>query len=185
MEALIDELSALGVKFTYLASWRDPYGDPDLYARRVFASWGLGEGDVLAVFLLEGGRWRVAGALGPGVGLSQGAFERLLREAEARANRAPPAHAAISLAEGLLELVQRGDLGEGDGGRPVWPYLLGGLLGLAALAAVLRARLCPRCGRPLRRRDSWLGIMLVCPRCGYTRAPRRGRGTGSRRGFYP
>ena len=168
----------------YLASWHDPFGDPDEYARQVFSAWGLGAGDVLVVFLREGGRWQAAGALGAGVPISRSAFDRALARAESRANRAPPARAVVWLAEELLELA--GAEGDGTGEKqPVWPYVLGGLVGLAAVLWVARARLCPRCGFPLRRRDSWLGIMLVCPRCGYTRAPRRGRGTGSRRGIYP
>ena len=168
----------------YLASWHDPFGDPDYYARQMFSAWGLGAGDVLVVFLREGGRWRATGVLSAGVPIAQGAFDRVLARAESRANRAPPARAVVWLAEELLELASTGGSGTGET-QPVWPYVLGGLVGLAAVLWVARARLCPRCGFPLRRRDSWLGIMLVCPRCGYTRAPRRGRGTGSRRGISP
>ena len=178
------QLSALGVDLFYLASWHNPFEDPDYYARQVFSAWGLGAGDVLVVFLQEEGRWRVVGVLSAGVPIAQDAFDRALTRAESRANRAPPARAVVWLAEELLELVTSGG-GEPGEGQPVWPYVVGGLAGLAAVFWVMRARLCPRCGFPLRRRESWLGIMLVCPRCGYTRAPRRGRGTGSRRGTYP
>lgn len=184
LQSLIPQLSTLGVDLFYLASWHDPFGDPDEYAREVFSAWELGTGDVLVVFLREGDRWQVAGVLGAGVPIAQGAFERALARAASRANLAPPARAAISLAEDLLALAGSGGSGEGEG-EPVWLYALGGLVGLAVVW-VARGRLCPRCWFPLHRRASWLGgIMSVCPRCRYTRAPRRGRGTGSRRGIYP
>lgn len=179
----MQDLSSHGIELVYLASWRDPFGDPDTYARQVFSAWELGNGDVLIVFLREGGRWRVAGVVGPGVGIDREGFRRALSSAESLVRHAPPAHAVLALVKDLLAMAEGS--GVKEEGHPLWPYLVAGLAALVGGVWVARTRLCPRCLRPLRRERSWRGIIWVCPRCRYTRVPRRGRGTGSRRGIYP
>jgi len=185
LASYVEELKGKGLSFFYLASWRDPFGDPWTYAREVFLHWGLPGDAVLVVFVLEGGRWRVAGQLGVDAAfrIPEHEFVALLEEAEGVARRAPPAQAVLALAEGLVALAEGGWSGDG-GPKGAWPYAVAGGVGALVLFLLAR-RVCPRCLRPLYRRPTVRGIIWVCPRCGYTRAPRRGRGTGSRGGFYP
>jgi len=188
LTSYITELKGLGLSLVYLASWRDPFGSPEVYAREVFRNWDLG-GNAILIVLLKGdrGRWHVAGALGVDAAshIPEQEFSRLLERAEGEANRAPPAHAVLKLAEGILALAKgAGHAAADSGSTGVWPYVVGGVF-LCALLILLRSRLCPNCFHLLHRRSTSRGIILVCPRCGYTRAPRRGRGTGSRRGLFP
>ncbi|MCD6540387.1 TPM domain-containing protein, partial [Candidatus Bipolaricaulota bacterium] len=58
LEERIKAFSQLGIEFWYLASWRDPYGNPWRYAAEIASSWGLSEKALLVVFVREGGSWR-------------------------------------------------------------------------------------------------------------------------------
>jgi hypothetical protein len=179
LSARIEELGAEGISFVYLASWHDPFGDPNAYAREVFRGWGLGPEAALVVFVRQGGRWHVAGHLGAAIGIPRAGWDEILSQAEREANRGRPATAALSVAEDLLRLVTaRGsvppEVGT-DGAR--WPYVLLGILGVGAVGFFVRRRLCPRCFHPLRRRRSVGGTMWVCPHCRFVRASwRRGEG---------
>jgi len=187
MAAQLATLQELGINLYYLASWRDPYGDPQRYAQEIFHHWGLSAQDVLLVLVRgEDGRWRAAGVRGLGVGewLPQRAFDDLLDQAQGKLRGLHPGRVALWWVEQLVLLAQ-GELPQRRRALPAWAYgglalLGGGILGWAAVR-----RLCPRCLRPLHRTQSWGGIIYRCPRCWYTRTPRRGRGPGSRRGFHP
>ncbi len=181
-----EQLKTLGITLVYLASWHDPYGDPDRYASAVFDAWGLGRDALLIVFLRDARYiWEVRARMGPDVHerVSRGELEELLSGAARTANRASPGRAL----DGLLEDLRARLTGVSAPSRrrtPVWPFALGAAAVLAAGIA-WRAFLCPRCIRPLRRGQSLGRIMWVCPRCRYTRAARWGSGPGSRRGFGP
>ncbi|MDD2912986.1 MAG: TPM domain-containing protein, partial [Candidatus Bipolaricaulis anaerobius] len=177
LEHLIGSLKERGVSLVYLASWHDPFGDIDLYARAIFSAWGLPTDALLVVFLRgEDRRWQVAARAGERVGplLPQPEWEDLLAEARVTANRAQPAVAVENLATGLLSLLTTGRQEPQEGRRSwTWAYAVAGLIGIGALILAARAFLCPHCLRPLRRRPSLGGILWVCPRCRYTRASRR------------
>lgn len=172
----------------YLASWRDPFGDPSVYAREVFRAWGLGPRSILVVFLRPGRRWEAAGVLGEGVPISREEFNRLLSRAARQANRAPPAHAVLNLVESLAGLVE-GRVETASADRRAGAYVaLGILLAGAAIWLVLRARLCPRYPPRAwwhRPSEPWWRIILLCPRSQGRGALGRGRGMGSRRGYLP
>lgn len=186
MAAQLDALKGLGLEVYYLASWHDPFGDPGLYAREMFEHWGLGPQGVLLVLVRGEGGWRAAGVLGVGLEgkLPREAFQALLVQVQAKLGQLHPGRVALWWVDQLLLLAQ-GKLSQEDRGLPSWAYAILAAVGTGALAMVLAHRLCPRCLRPLRRVRSWGGIIYRCPRCWYTRAPRRGRGPGSRGGFYP
>lgn len=182
---MIESLAAEGINLVYLASWRDPFGDPGRYAAEVFRFWGLSEKHVLLVFLRgEDRRWRVALHKGAAVSLPP-KVEELLARAELEANRARPGYAALHFLTDLLSLLREKTAETKEPGEFPWRYaLFGGLFGVFLL--FVARRICPRCGRPLRRVRSLSGIILVCPRCRYTRTGLRwGRRPGGRREFYP
>lgn len=181
----ISALEEKGVTLVYLASWRDPFGNPQRYAAEVFRAWGLAEGHLLLVCLRgEDRRWRVAIHAGGRVSLPA-AVEELRAKAELEANRIRPGYAVVRFAAELLSALGKEGPAAGRAGSFPWKYLLFGALGLL-LFGVLARRLCPRCGRPLRRVRSLSGIIWACPRCRYTRAGLRwGRRPGGRRVVFP
>ncbi len=175
-----------GLELVYLATWRDPFSDPDLYARRVFSAWELGPNAVLIVLVRDDrGRWWAVGHLGDAAAsrFPAGQWESLRQRAQTAANLGPAGTAAVSWASGLARPGEVPDEQAGGGGV-VWPAVATGAA-LAVFLVMARRRLCPQCLRPLRRRRSWGGIMLLCPRCRYTRVTRRGSGPGSRGGIGP
>ncbi len=167
----------------YLASWRDPFGDPERYAAEVFRAWKLSDNHLLLVFVRgEDRRWRVALHKGAALSLPLG-LEKLVSRAELEANRARPGYAAVHFVTALLSALHEKKSSE-SASFP-WRYALFGAIFVALVLFVVR-RVCPRCGRPLRRVRSLSGIILVCPRCRYTRTGLRwGRRPGGRRDFYP
>ncbi len=179
----IARLAEEGIRFVYLATWRDPFFDPQRYAAEVFRAWALSDKHVLFVLIRgEDRRWHVALLCGSGVSLPKKTQE-LLARAQLEANRTRPGYAALQFVGRFLSAVKEEKApGKNTPSFP-WRYVLFGGLFLAALFWFSR-RICPRCGRPLRRTESISGILWVCPRCRYTRAG-RGRRLGSRRGFSP
>jgi len=184
--ARAEQLKALGLALVYLASWHDPYDDPDRYASAVFDAWELGSDALLIVFLRDARRvWEVRARMGPDVHgrVSREELKELLVDAARAANRTSPGRALM----GLMEDLQARVAGVAPPSRrsiSIWPFVLGAV-GLLAAGIAWRAFLCPRCLRPLRRGRSLGRILWVCPRCRYTRAARWGSGPGSRRGFGP
>lgn len=181
LSALIQALAEHGLGLVYLASWHDPFGDPQRYAAEVFRAWGLGKNQALLVFLRGADRrWRVIIQAGPAAPLPA-TVEALRQRAELEANRTRPGYAAVRFTSDLLSALQKPEPGRTRFSLP-WPAILAGVVGLAALFFVFRL-FCPHCFRPLRRVASVGGILWVCPRCRYTRAG-WGRRSGSRRGVY-
>lgn len=184
LSAIIASLESAGIHLVYLATWRDPFGDPARYAAEVFQAWKLSDKYLLLVFVRgEDRRWRVAIRPGAALLLPQ-KIEELRGRAELEANRARPGYAALRFASSLLSLLREGET-NGAGKRFPWPYVLGAGL-FVLLLLFLGRRICPRCGFPLRRVRSLSGIILVCPRCRYTRTSlRRGRRPGGRGESFP
>jgi len=182
---LIASVEAEGVHLVYLASWRDPFGNPGRYAAEVFQAWKLSDKHLLLVFVRsEDRKWRVAIHSGAALSLPR-EVEELRSKAEREANRIRPGSAALHFVSSLLSLVREGEARPKAAGSFPWRYVL--FAGLFVFFVVfVGLRICPRCGRPLRRVRSVSGIIWVCPRCRYTRTSLgRGRRPGGRRGFSP
>lgn len=178
----IASLEERGIQLVYLATWRDPFGDPQRYAQEVFRAWGLSPYHALFVLVRgEDRRWRGALWAGTAVPLPPN-LEELLVRAQQEANRARPGYAALRFVAAWLSALEK-DEPKGKTPPFPWNYMLLGAVLLGA-GFFLAHRICPRCGWLLRRQASWGGILWVCPRCRYTRAG-RGRWPGGRRGFYP
>ena len=181
----IAALEAQNIQLVYLASWRDPFSDPKRYAAEVFRVWGLSERTLLLVFVRdENWRWHVAIQAGSALTLP-GKLEELREKAETEANRVRPGYAAIQFASGLLAALLEAERPGISAKNFSWKLVILGGLGFFLLLLLAR-RICPRCGRPLRRVRSVSGIIWVCSRCRYARASLRwGRWPGGRRGFFP
>jgi len=181
----IAALEAQNIQLVYLASWRDPFSDPKRYAAEVFRAWALSERTLLLVFVRdENRRWHVAIQTGSALALPE-KVEELRKKAETEANRMRPGYAAVHFVSGLLAALSEAQKPQAATKNFPWkPTLLGGV-GLFLLFLFAR-RICPRCGRPLRRVRSVSGIIWVCPRCRYTRAGLRwGRWPGGRGDLLP
>lgn len=188
LASLIEAFASRGLSLVYLASWRDPFSDPQRYAQEVFRSWRLGPQSLLLVLLRgEDRHWRVALAAGAEAAGRIPELTGLLSQAEVEANRIRPSYAAIRFLEKLLAEVDQPKVppaSQESGTFPWWWVVLG--LGLFFLVLFLSFMVCPRCLRPLRRVRSFGGILWICPRCRYTRVSRRwGRRPGGRGGSYP
>lgn len=144
LEERIAAFSELGVDFWYLASWRDPFGNPWRYASEIASYWGLTDSSLLVVFLRSGGRWHVVGWRGEAVRtrIPDGDWLGALKEAEGRLRSLHPSRVAISLADGLLSLLREGGVAGSVGEkRRVPPGVLVGiaLFGIYLFVRVLRA----------------------------------------------
>lgn len=133
----IAELERAGIELWYLASWRDPYGDPWRYAAGIAARWGLPRRAVLVVFVREGA-WRAAGWRGEDArgSLPDGVWLDLLRRAEEDLRRHHPSRAILSLADALLDWLREGRIARERGGG-LSPGAVAGIV-LGALYLVVR-----------------------------------------------
>lgn len=176
-----------GIDVYILASWEDPYGDPDRYAVTLLDAWNLAKGKtLLAVFLKTGKDWDVA--ILPGE-LTTVTYPQLAYMVKAgikdlvEHRRIEEAMVALF---GVLERqlspgAQAGQsVSNRRGSRVLSVLLLLGSLGLVAF--FIHRRICPRCGRILRVRksrafDPYQGGNMVyyCQRCNYSRA-KKGEG---------
>jgi len=106
----------LGIDFWYLASWRDPYGNPWRYAAEIASAWDLSEGDLLVVFVREARGWAAAGWRGNEVRgkLPDEVWLKTLRDAERDLLRHHPSRAILSLADGLLTWLREGKAPSGE-----------------------------------------------------------------------
>ena len=152
MEERIAAFSELGVDFWYLASWRDPFGNPWRYASEIASYWGLTGSSLLVVFLRTGGRWHVVGWRGEAVRamIPDGAWLEALDRAEARLRSLHPSRVVISLADDLLSILREGRSGaaekRGGGFSP------GALAGLSVAGVYLFVRIL----RATRARRRWV-----------------------------
>jgi len=171
-----------GIVVNILASWEDPYGDVDRYARAVLQAWGLGQGKtLLAVFLKTKEDWSVSVVPGQGTASAHPGLAESLEKGIANL----VAHRRIEEAMRQLFTLLGRQLAppptrpardrSGGAGRAL-PIGLGATGGLAVLLFTLR-RICPRCGRLLRIRERrFFGRygsrhrVYYCRRCGYSRS---------------
>jgi len=164
-----------------LASWEDPFDDPNRFAIAVQESWGLEAGrTLLAVFLLSHDDWSVrvlpgrvtmAGAPSLAVSLENGIRDLVAhrRIEEAMVALFDEIHVALGVGESA-------GARSGVGSSRIGAILI---LGAAIVSAVLfiTRRVCPRCGHLLRRGGPasrpGSDVVYSCRNCGYKR-PRRG-----------
>ncbi|MBN1858856.1 TPM domain-containing protein [Candidatus Bipolaricaulota bacterium] len=190
--------AALGIDVYLLATWESPTPRVEDLAAGILSAWGIaGDPSLLVVFLRdEHGDWTVAVQVGAGL---QASFPDLRRGVLAATEdlvangRVQEAMAAVFE---YLESDHAATLREPAGfssssGRALRVATL--CLALAAAAWVAWRRVCPRCGRflrkemvrsPLHRVGPGLGArsstVYFCRRCGYQRFGERAR--RSRRG---
>lgn len=186
--SLIEETrERFGIDVYILASWEDPYGDPDRYAVTLLDGWNLAKGKtLLAVFLKTGKDWDVA--ILPGE-LTTVAYPQLAYKVKAGITHLVEHRRIEEAMVALFEVLQR-QLSQGTqagqsvsnrrGSRVLSVLLLLGSLGLVAF--FIHRRVCPRCGRILRVRkirafDPYQGgdVVYYCQRCNYSRA-KKGEG---------
>ena len=187
--SLIDQArERFGIDVYILASWEDPYGDPDRYAVALLDAWNLAQGKtLLAVFLRAGRDWDVAILLGELIAADHPQLARIVETGitDLVAHRRIE-EAMVALFEGIEQQLLTTSLGEqpavnGRGSRALPVLALIGSVGLVAV--FIHRRICPRCGRILRirkrrsfapyqkRRD----VIYYCQRCNYSRA-KKGEG---------
>ena len=186
--SLIDQMrERFGIGVYILASWEDPYGDPDRYGVTLLNAWNLAKGKtLLAVFLKTGKDWDVA--ILPGE-LTTVAYPQLAYKVKAGITHLVEHRRIEEAMVALFEVLQR-QLSQGTragqsvsnrrGSRVLSVLLLLGSLGLVAF--FIHRRVCPRCGRILRVRkirafDPYQGgdVVYYCQRCNYSRA-KKGEG---------
>ena len=186
--SLIDQMrERFGIGVYILASWEDPYGDPDRYGVTLLNAWNLAKGKtLLAVFLKTGKDWDVA--ILPGE-LTTLTYPQLAYKVKAGIKDLVEHRRIEEAMVALFEVLQR-QLSQGTqagqsvsnrrGSRVLSVLLLLGSLGLVAF--FIHRRVCPRCGRILRVRkirafDPYQGgdVVYYCQRCNYSRA-KKGEG---------
>ena len=177
-----------GIDVYILASWEDPYGDPNRYAVALLDTWNLARGKtLLAVFLKTGKDWDVAILSGE---LTTAAYPELAYKVKAGIAQLVQHRRIEEAMVALFEVLQR-QLSPGTQARqPVsnrrGSRVLSVLLSLGALGLVaffIHRRICPRCGRILRvRKRRAFGpyqkkgdVIYYCQRCSYSRA-KKGEG---------
>ena len=189
--------ASLGIDVYLLATWESPTSLVGDLASGIMTRWGIADDPSLLVVFLrdEGGDWMASVQVGAGLrppwpGLRSGVTDTIedpvsngsIREAMA---------AVFDYLEGGYALGSGEGSQSGSGGRAIRLATL--CVGLAAAAWVAWRRICPRCGRflrketvrdPVRHGGSRLGgrssSIYLCPKCGYQRSGERAR--RSRRG---
>jgi len=189
--AIADIASLLHIDVYLLLSWESPFPAVEQFAGAVFAAWNLASKPaILAVFLRSGSDWTASVVASQTVKAQLGAIDKRLEErmadlvAHRRVEEAvramfdelrglPAAQRAIA-AEAAA---RTRPTGAPTRGVPV-AVVVGAVVGaVAALALLIRWRVCPRCAGLLRRERTRFRTprasnrVYSCRRCGY----RRGR----------
>ncbi len=186
--SLIDQArERFGIVVYILASWEDPYGNPDRYAVTLLDAWNLAKGKtLLAVFLKTGKDWDVA--ILPGE-LTTVTYPQLAYKVKAGITHLVEHRRIEEAMVALFEVLERQlsprtqagqSVSNRRGSRVLSVLLLLGSLGLVAF--FIHRRICPRCGRILRVRksrasDPYQGgdVVYYCQRCNFSKA-KKGEG---------
>jgi len=188
--------ASFGIDVYMLATWESPMPHVGDLASGIMTAWGIADDPSLLIVFLrdESGDWMSSVRAGAGIrppwpGLSSGVANAIedpvsngiIQEAMA---------AVFDYLEGGYAAVP-GEVSQSEPGRAIRLATL--CLGLAAAAWIAWRRICPRCGRflrketlrdPTRHRGSLVGgrrsSIYLCPKCGYQRSGERAR--RSRRG---
>jgi len=198
LQEKIDELKkGFNIELIILITLRDPYDDPDLYAKRIGEAWGLkGNRIIFALYIKEGDKWSALLKPSPdlqetfnqeSLGLLKQRIDDKIKKRKIREAVVDTVSSISALAAGEEEKAAKVD---GKRSKLAFYALLGiaaaGLLPIIMRALLVRA--CPRCGRRLRMRASapLAGlyrrvryILYYCPKCGYSKVDkieRKGEG---------
>ena len=191
-----DVRASLGIDVYILATWESPMPLVGDLASGIMTAWGIAaDSSLLVVFLRdEGGDWMASVQVGAGIrppwpGLRSGVTEAI-EDPVSKGTIQDAMAAVFDYLEGGYAVVQ-GEGAESGLSRAIRLVTL--CVGLAAAAWVAWRRICPRCGRflrketvrdPVRHGGSRLGgrssSIYLCPKCGYQRSGERAR--RSRRG---
>ena len=190
--------AALGIDVYLLATWESPTPRVEDFAAAILSEWGIAaDPSVLVVFLRDDyGSWAVAVQVGAGIQASLPDLRRgvlAVTEDLVAAGRVQEAMVAVFeyLESDRTATFREPSAASSGSSRALRVATL--CLALAAAAWVAWRRVCPRCGRflrreatkaPLHRGGFGLGerssTVYFCPRCGYQRSGERAR--RSRRG---
>ena len=178
-----------GLSVYILASWEDSTEDAARYAASLLDEWGLDRGrTLLAVFLKTGSDWRLSVLSGA---LTAATYPRLAHAVEEGIADLVEHRRIEEAMVALFEVLDRQTSPiEAQGspsaekptssrksGRVLWALVL--LACLVVVGFLIHRRICPRCGRILRVRESRAfgpyrrgTVIYYCRRCGYSRSKR-------------
>ncbi len=177
------------VETVILVTLRDPYQNPDYLAGKIMDKWGLADKkSLLLLFVKEAESWfwerRFGTRLSDSVNLDY--LDSHLEKIEPYVKRKEIVVAINQAVEMLPKVVatspEVGETNQKGFNKNILIYPLAGILGAAILALLvkrLRNRVCFRCLRLLKVRDSTpfgrgvpgreKHIIYYCPHCGYTK----------------
>jgi uncharacterized membrane protein YgcG len=182
-----------GIEVSILASWENPYDNVDRYTYEILDSWGLAVGNtILAVFAKKGRDWEVRIVSGQQATKSYPNLAYVLQSGiEDLVAHRRVSEAMVALFSELDKEIgtDKQDVdtkGEGSD-RGLWIVLL--VVGMGGAIFFVSQRVCPRCGRILRRRTrpsigsyNEENVVYYCRHCSYTRTVNRKRGPRGRGG---
>ena len=178
-----------GLNVYILASWEDSGDDILRYAAALLDAWNLAQGrTLLAVFLKTGRDWKLSVLSGAQTtatyphlarevedGITDLVEHRRIEEAMAMLFEVLERHPPPVVAHGAPSVEQPATSGKSR--RVLTVLLLLACLGV--IGFLIHRRVCPRCGRILRIRESRVfgpfqrrDMIYYCQRCGYSRMKR-------------
>lgn len=192
LQSKIDELKReFSIEMVILISERDPYRDPSLLAENIVKEWGLtGERTLFALYVKQDKEWLIKIGLSPDlesrfaedINLLKGRMEGKLKEGKVREVVEQTVSSVYTIIKGTHGR-DKGDESSAKNSSNL--YLLIGAIAVAVLLIGynIMKRLCPRCGRRMRVRESTpfgiyggvRHIIYYCPNCGYSKV-RKGEG---------
>ncbi len=194
ISSLIDEAQArFGIEVTIHATWENPYEDLNRYTYALLDAWNLARGKtLLVVFLKEGRNWQVKVLAGD---QTASVYPGLARAIETGITDLVDHRRIEEAMVKLFDLLARyiapqsgspSSVRETHGSRAL--AILFFIASLVLTSLFIHRRICPRCGRILRVRESRAfgpygerDVVYYCRRCGYSRTKNR-RGPGGRGG---
>ena len=188
--ALIEQVyNRFSLNVHILASWENSGEDVVRYATALLDAWDLARGrTLLAVFLKTGRDWEVSVLSGTRTEATNPHLARDVQTGiEDLVDHRRIEEAMVTLFEVLEDKLSPAMAGtepsvkqpasNGMGRRVLLALLL--LVGLGVVGFLIHRRVCPRCGRILRIRESRAfgphrrsDVIYYCPRCGYSRTKR-------------
>ncbi len=181
----IDELKEKEIRLNLLVSTRDPYLNPDIYASKIRAKWGIRESqkENFILFVREEDGWAVRTFFtatllnlfsGDKLTNYQDTLKKMTRNGEIRAGIN---HAVDAIHKQAYPPKKKPDQPTEDAdGLPLLYIIIGGIAGGVLISIILlrweAMRRCPQCGSRLHisRIRSEFGNETVksCPECGYS-----------------
>lgn len=180
LELIEDAHARLGVEVFILASWENPFPDTKTFAVAIFDAWGLGARDsaILAVFVKTNGVWDHA-VRGSSTRPDRSPAPKIEAEIAQLVSHRRIEEAMLALFAGLSRFLDPvADPTESSGSRrlPIGWIVLIVLLTATALIWAIHRRVCPSCGRILRKEPTARDAsrqqrdrVYYCRACGFRR----------------